>query len=156
MTTVMVFGTFDLVHEGHRNFFSQAREHGDSLVVVVARDVTLSKFKDATKVMFTEKERLEHVQNVLLEGDIAVLGDTDDYYAVLRKYKPDIICLGYDQQSVNIDNGKIEELGLTSKLIRLKPYKPEEFKSSKLKLQRFSSGSSSSEEVSSDSSSASS
>jgi len=42
---VLVFGTFDGLHEGHKNFFKQAREFGDFLVVVVGRDSTIVKTK---------------------------------------------------------------------------------------------------------------
>ena len=45
MTKVMVFGTFDYLHEGHKDFFRQAKQYGDELVVVVARDETVKQIK---------------------------------------------------------------------------------------------------------------
>jgi cytidyltransferase-like protein len=45
MKKVIVFGTFDIFHEGHRNFFKQAKEFGDFLIVVVARDGNVLKIK---------------------------------------------------------------------------------------------------------------
>ena len=45
MKKVMVFGTFDGLHEGHLDFFRQAREYGDYLIVAVARDVNVKKIK---------------------------------------------------------------------------------------------------------------
>jgi len=35
---VMVFGTFDIFHPGHRSFLNQAKKYGNYLIVVVARD----------------------------------------------------------------------------------------------------------------------
>ena len=45
MRRVMVFGSFDPLHDGHRSLFRQARKHGDELVVVVARDVNIARLK---------------------------------------------------------------------------------------------------------------
>ena len=58
-----------------------------------------------------------------------------DPYKIIKQEKPDIIALGYDQNSYTNDlEKKIEEFGLKIKIARLKPYKPEKYKSSKLKL----------------------
>ena len=38
---VICFGTFDILHLGHVNFFKQAKSLGDELVVVIARDVNV-------------------------------------------------------------------------------------------------------------------
>ena len=43
--TVLVFGTFDGLHEGHQFFLKKARALGDRLVVVVARDVSVIALK---------------------------------------------------------------------------------------------------------------
>ena len=45
MKKVMVFGTFDIVHMGHIHMFEQAREYGDKLIVIVARDNNVEKIK---------------------------------------------------------------------------------------------------------------
>jgi len=42
---IMLFGTFDIFHEGHRDFLRQAREYGDYLIVVIARDETVKNVK---------------------------------------------------------------------------------------------------------------
>ena len=48
MKTVMVFGSFDLLHPGHLFFLKQAKKHGDKLVVVVALDRTIESVKQQT------------------------------------------------------------------------------------------------------------
>jgi len=45
MTTVLAFGTFDILHKGHEFLLSKAKSFGERLVVVIARDVTVEKFK---------------------------------------------------------------------------------------------------------------
>ncbi|MBU0625913.1 adenylyltransferase/cytidyltransferase family protein [Patescibacteria group bacterium] len=42
---VMLFGTFDILHPGHEYVFSQAKNYGDCVMVVLARDVTVKKVK---------------------------------------------------------------------------------------------------------------
>jgi len=62
---VLVFGTFDILHKGHLNFFKQAREHGDYLIAVVARDRTVKEIKGKPPIE-SEKERLKNVAKELL------------------------------------------------------------------------------------------
>ena len=47
MVRVMVFGTFDGLHQGHLNFFKQARNLSKNsyLIVSVARDKNVKKIK---------------------------------------------------------------------------------------------------------------
>ena len=43
MKRVLIFGTFDGIHEGHLNLFKQAKKYGDYLIVVVGRDENIKK-----------------------------------------------------------------------------------------------------------------
>lgn len=131
----MVFGTFDGVHPGHENFFKQAKEHGDYLIAVVARDKTVEKVK-GSRPQYSETERRKMVSNNPYV-DLAVLGKYRDKFEIISDHQPDVICLGYDQSSFveNIDS-KVKKLGLGAKIIRLKPYKPEIYKSSLLKKKK--------------------
>ena len=61
MIKIMVFGTFDIFHEGHKNFLKQAREYGDYLIVVVARDETVEKVKKRLP-QNDENSRLEIIE----------------------------------------------------------------------------------------------
>ncbi len=134
MKIVMVFGTFDLVHLGHVHFFNQASQLGDKLIVVVARDANVKRMK-GKKPFFSEKERLAMVSSLRVVGQ-AVLGDKRDFFAAIRKFKPAVIALGYDQKVLFMKHirEKLDEFGLRrTKLVRLKPFQPGRFKSSKLK-----------------------
>lgn len=127
---VIVFGTFDIFHDGHRNFIQQAKKHGDFLRVVVARDDTVLKVK-GYKPKHSEQERINIIKKSALAGEV-VLGSLDDKYEVIRDYKPDIICLGYDQKFfVKALRKKLNEADLSrTKIVKLEPYKPEIYKSS--------------------------
>ena len=129
MTKVMVFGTFDGLHEGHLDFFRQAKEYGDYLIVAVARDVNVKKIKNKLPIN-NENERLAIVKQCGLV-DEARLGYENDPYKIIKEVKPDVICIGYDQNSFNKNlEARLQEMGLDIKIYTLKAYKPEKFKSS--------------------------
>ncbi|MFA7314850.1 MAG: adenylyltransferase/cytidyltransferase family protein [Candidatus Magasanikbacteria bacterium] len=132
MKKVMVFGTFDIVHLGHLNLFRQAKKLGNHLIVVIARDNTVKKVKKI-KLVHNEKERLDFLRNISLV-DKAVLGDKLDYYKIIKTEKPDVIALGYDQKNfIDKLEDKIKEFRLTTKVVRLKSHKPEQYKSGNIR-----------------------
>ena len=132
MKKVMVFGSFDVLHDGHRSLFEQAKQYGDHLIAVVARDDTYEALRLYTPV-HSEDQRL----SVVLKEpfvDTAVLGDRIDIYRAIKQFRPDVICLGYDQKHfVDGLDEKLASLGLATSIMRLKPFYPETFKSSLLK-----------------------
>ena len=79
MTRVMVFGTFDMLHEGHEDFFRQARAVAREpyLIVSVARDEAGARVKGARPER-GERERLGVVAAHPLV-DTAVLGDASGH-----------------------------------------------------------------------------
>lgn len=131
----MVFGSFDVLHEGHRFLFSEARKYGDYVVVVVARDKRYQQLKSKNPV-YTEMQRVEYVQREK-DVDKALLGSDVDVYKVIEDEKPDVICLGYDQKHyVDKLAEKIKEFGLKIEIVRIASYKPDVYKSSLIKAKQ--------------------
>ena len=126
MKKVIVFGSFDPLHNGHLDFFRQAKKLGDFLTVVVARDEEIIARKKRS-VRFMQDTRLKAVLNTGL-ADKVILGDSVGKYSILKKEEPDIIAIGYDQEIPQTLKDKLKQY----RIITLKPYKPEVFKSSKL------------------------
>ncbi|MEK7481603.1 MAG: NUDIX domain-containing protein [Patescibacteria group bacterium] len=133
MKTVLVTGTFDFLHRGHLYLFEQARKYGDYVVALVARDATVKKIKGRLPI-HNEQERQALVEQVRLI-DRAVLGDRKDPYRMIAEIKPDVICLGYDQQHTFALalKGELAQRGLNIRIVRLAPYKPDRIKSSHLR-----------------------
>lgn len=132
MKTVLLFGTFDVLHVGHLHVFKQARKLGDKVVVIVARDVNVKKIKGVLPLN-TEKERLELLQHLDLIDEV-LLGAKTDIYDRIKKIKPEVIALGYDQQVFTEKlQDKLTEFKLKTKIVRLKPFQTKDKKSSKLK-----------------------
>lgn len=127
----MCFGTFDLLHLGHLNYFQQAKKHGDYLIVIIARDKT--KQMQKKEIIFSEKERLELVKNLQIV-DEAVLGYPDNHFRVIEEKRPDVIFLGYDHKvDEKVLAKKLQELGLKPKILRAKPFKVGKHKSTLLR-----------------------
>ncbi len=131
MKKVIVFGTFDILHPGHLDFFKQAKKQGDYLIAVVARDSNVERIKSKKPVNNEHKRLLEVYEAV--EVDLAVLGNKEDPYKVIEEQKPDIICLGYDQNSYSEGlSEELEKRGVKAEIIRLNPHNEHVYKSSKL------------------------
>lgn len=132
-TKVLVFGAFDGLHPGHIDFFKQAKQLGDYLVVSVGTDRNVEKIK-GKKTLFNQNERLDLIRQ--LRGvDEAVMGAESNFYEAICAINPDVICLGYDQWAR--EDEVMEGLKLAGlegvKIVRLKPYKQSRAKSAILK-----------------------
>lgn len=126
MKKVVVFGSFDPLHEGHKNFFKQAKSLGDYLIVVVASDENIEKLKNRA-VRVSQVQRIEAIEALDFVDEVMV-GDKDENYSVLDKIDPDIIAVGYDQIIPEPLKNKVKKY----KIITLKSFKPEVYKSSKI------------------------
>lgn len=130
MTKILVFGIFDGIHPGHLSFLRQAKKYGDFLVVAVGQDSAVTKFKNKIP-KYSLMERLAMVRNVKYVNQ-AISGDKKQgSYNVVKKEKPDIICLGYDQEKLYNDLNKSLEIKNFSVVLKtLKPYKHKRYHNS--------------------------
>jgi FAD synthetase len=128
----MTFGTFDHLHAGHEHYLREASKHGHEMITVLARDETVKKVKGELPD-HNEIERKQKIEESNIDTKV-VLGNIGDKYEVIRKFKPDVICLGYDQYTFTQKLQKeLIDQKLNTEIIRIKPYKPEVFKSSLIK-----------------------
>ena len=132
MKRVLVFGTFDILHPGHASFLRQARKRGRTLLAAVARDAFVSSFKGKPP----RHSELERRRNLLASGlvDEAYLGDRrPGSYAIVKRLRPDVICFGHDQHLLEADlKAWLARSGERIELHRLRGYRPDIYKSSKL------------------------
>lgn len=92
---VLVFGTFDRLHPGHRFLLTEAGKRG-RLFVVIARDRNVERIKGRLPDQ-SEAERKRIIEDVFPDAT-AILGDSSDFLRPVRDIKPDLILLGYDQK----------------------------------------------------------
>lgn len=132
MKTVLVFGTFDGLHPGHEYLFREARKLGDRLIALVARDATVERVK-SRRPDRNEETRRREVEHQL-DVDEAVFGHPSDFMAFFDTIRPDVICLGYDQEfNVDLLSATIRKRGLAVSVVRLHPFHPDRYKSSLLR-----------------------
>lgn len=135
--TVLATGAFDLLHYGHLKFLEASKRIGGKnsrLVVIVARDSTAKKLKGKKPVM-SENERRTLIAG-LKPVDKAVLGYRKfSIRNVIRRAKPDIIAVGYDQDEVRKAVEKVvEENGLKIRVVQMDRFgRPDLYSSSKIK-----------------------
>lgn len=96
MKKIMVFGVFDILHEGHRDFLRQAKALGDYLIVAAAQDNIVNELKARLprRALADRMRALRSDPNVdeVVEGD-AVIGA----WGVVRAHRPDVVAFGHDQ-----------------------------------------------------------
>ena len=131
--SIMVFGTFDLLHPGHEFVLEEARRHG-RVIVVVARDETVHRIK-GRKPRETLERRKAALKQRFPEATV-VAGSASDFLEPVRKHRPDLILLGYDQQ---LPPG-VRESDLPGRVMRAGAHHPEKFKSSLMKKEKGQEG----------------
>ncbi len=128
----MAFGTFDFFHAGHEFYLKKAKELGDQLIVVIARDRTVQQIKNDPPAN-NERKRVKAVRSKNI-ADKVILGYHKDKYKVIKKYRPDIIALGYDQYVFTQALKKtIIDLKLDTSIERVDAHFPQVYKSSLIK-----------------------
>ena len=131
----MCFGTFDLLHEGHKFYLNEAKKLGDYLVVVVARDETVEAVKKQPP-LHNESVRVHNLEQLGI-ADKVILGNTGDKLKVVEDEKPAVIALGYDQTFFTHKIAeKLQQRGLSVEVVRIPAHKPEVYKSSLLRKKR--------------------
>jgi rfaE bifunctional protein nucleotidyltransferase chain/domain len=120
---VFTGGVFDIIHPGHVFALSSAKNLGDVLVVIIARDKTVLKNKGRSPFN-SEEQRLELVKSLKFV-DAAMLGSEANIFESVIKVKPDIIALGYDQKHDEFELEKeAKKHGLSIRIVRLETKMP--------------------------------
>jgi FAD synthetase len=131
MKTVLVFGVFDRLHDGHVHFLKASSEYGD-LHVVIARDDQVSALKNK-KPIENEETRKEQVEQLDFVKGVHLGDEEQGRYSALTSLEPDIICLGYDQDALGESVRTFcRDNDLNPVFIRINGYNTDKLKSSLL------------------------
>lgn len=95
MTTVITFGTFDVLHVGHLRILKRSRELGDRLVVGVSSDA-LNYSKKSRYPVFEQDERCELVASLRCVDEVFIEESLEFKRDYVNKYAADVLVMGDD------------------------------------------------------------
>ena len=130
---MLATGVFDLLHLGHLRFLEESKRKGgpgSKLVVVVARDKTVIRRKGKGPIIPEDQRR--QLVAALRVVDRAILGREEiDLLGILKEIRPDIVCVGYDQNEIRVAVSLlIRKHGLPILVARVGRFGPIDFNSS--------------------------
>ncbi len=98
MKTVMVNGTFDVLHPGHIALLNTARSYGDYLVVAIDTDQRVRELKGASRPINNQDDRRIILSNLKAVDVVEFFDSTEQLVNLMKLYKPDTYVKGSDWQ----------------------------------------------------------
>ncbi len=118
-TIVFTNGVFDILHRGHVEYLSKAKELGDLLIVGVNSDASVRRLKGRGRPIQKQTDRAA-ILLALQAVDYVVIFGEDTPEQLIKTIKPDILVKGADYQLNEIVGADIvQSYGGTVKRIRL-------------------------------------
>jgi rfaE bifunctional protein nucleotidyltransferase chain/domain len=96
MTTVMVNGTFDVLHPGHVALLNTARSYGDWLVVAVDSDRRVRELKGNSRPINNQNDRKIMLSNLKAVDFVVTFDSEEELINLINLYKPDVYVKGSD------------------------------------------------------------
>lgn len=75
---IITTGSWDLLHPGHVRYLTKAREKGDILIVGTDSDRAIKVYKDPSRPMVCEAERMEMLSYLDCVNFVTVIDDVDE------------------------------------------------------------------------------
>ncbi len=99
---VFTNGCFDLLHPGHIDYLSKARDLGDILVIGLNTDNSVKRLgKSGNRPVNNEQARAMLLASLRFT-DAIVLFDEDTPYELIKKIQPDVLVKGNDYKAEDI------------------------------------------------------
>ena len=98
---VFTNGCFDLVHQGHIDYLSKARDLGDVLVVGLNTDASVRRLKGPRRPINDEYSRALLLASMLFVDYVVLFGE-DTPYELIKTLQPDILVKGSDYRPEDI------------------------------------------------------
>lgn len=92
---VFTNGVFDLIHRGHIEYLTQAKNFGDILIVGMNSDSSVRKIKGDKRPVIKQTDRAIVLSN-LKPVDYVVIFDEETPLELIKKVVPDILIKGAD------------------------------------------------------------
>ncbi|WP_343673571.1 D-glycero-beta-D-manno-heptose 1-phosphate adenylyltransferase [Chitinophaga sp.] len=111
---VFTNGCFDILHSGHVNYLTRARELGDVLIVGINNDESIKRLKGSTRPINQLQDRMEVLGGLGAVNHIIPFGNPGDDTPIelIRAIAPDVFTKGGDYTREGLPEAEVvEELG---------------------------------------------
>lgn len=98
---VFTNGCFDLLHLGHIDYLTKAKDLGDILIIGVNRDDSVRKLKGTNRPLAGEKSRLTIMASLQFVNAVVPF-DEDTPYELIKQVQPDVLVKGSDYKTEDI------------------------------------------------------
>ncbi len=128
---VFTNGCFDILHAGHVDYLTKAKQLGDVLIVGINSDSSIKRIKGEKRPILNEKERAFIISNLKAVNYVSLF-DEDTPAEIINDLIPDILVKGADWSIENIvgrevveaNGGEVKTISFvndqsTSKIIRI-------------------------------------
>jgi rfaE bifunctional protein nucleotidyltransferase chain/domain len=102
MKTVIVNGTFDILHPGHIAMLNTARSLGDYLIVCIDTDRRVKELKGDKRPINDENFRRIMLQNLKAVDVVELFDSQAGLIDLIKLYKPDIMVKGSDWKGKSV------------------------------------------------------
>lgn len=115
--TVMVAGTFELLHPGHLAYLKEAWKLG-YVVAVVSSDENAERSK-RRKIVISQQQRAEVLSSLYYVHRV-VLGRPGNIFDIFEELKPDVILLGPNQKvPEDVVKAEAKKRGVNAEVLRM-------------------------------------
>jgi D-beta-D-heptose 7-phosphate kinase/D-beta-D-heptose 1-phosphate adenosyltransferase len=88
-------GCFDILHRGHIEYLTKAKEFGDVLIVGLNSDTSVQRLKGKDRPINSESDRAR-ILDALKPVDYVVIFEEDTPLRLIQTVKPDVLVKGGD------------------------------------------------------------
>jgi len=92
---VFTNGCFDILHRGHIEYLTKAKEFGDVLIVGLNSDTSVQRLKGKDRPINSESDRAR-ILDALKPVDYVVIFEEDTPLRLIQTVKPDVLVKGGD------------------------------------------------------------
>lgn len=103
---VFTNGCFDIIHLGHLDYLSKAKDLGDKLIIGLNTDDSVKRIKGTSRPITDEYSRAMILSSIRFIDAIALFKE-DTPYNLIKIVKPDVLVKGSDYKTDDIIGGDI-------------------------------------------------
>lgn len=102
MIRVFVNGTFDILHNGHLELLSFAKNQGDYLHVALDTDERIKLKKGSDRPFNNEFNRKQLMSCIKYVDQVSIFNTDEELTSIIKDYEPDVMIVGSDWKNKQV------------------------------------------------------